>query len=203
MTTAAASSPRRRVRFTHSLRRLAPLLLVAAVGCTSATPNSAQSPSPDPSEATGASGTLITGPSATPASPGVTPGGGKGTTVGSTRQPAPGASASRGKDWAPLEVSVNRTCLRRGDELIANAKSLPYADFAFTTGYSKAPNEPKIIPDYAYLDGAANPSGEVTWSVVIRPTVPYGPAVFKVVVKTPDGKGAFESIDLVIAKECP
>lgn len=120
-----------------------------------------------------------------------------------TAQPPEGASAQQRKNWAPLVVSINRTCLRRGDELVADAASEPYADFAFTTGYSREPNEPKIVPDYAYLDGAANPSGEVTWRVVIRPTVPYGPAVFKVVVKTPEGRGAFESFDLVIAKECP
>lgn len=116
--------------------------------------------------------------------------------------PAPGSQ--RAKYWAPLEVSLNGTCFRRGDTIEVQARSVPYSDFAFTVGYSQPPEgQPKLPPDFTYVDGEANSEGEVTWRVVVRPTVTYGPAVFKTVVKTPEGKGANDSKDLVIARACP
>ncbi|MFP5224832.1 MAG: hypothetical protein ACLGH3_04655 [Actinomycetota bacterium] len=111
-------------------------------------------------------------------------------------------SEQAAKNWAPLFVELNGNCFDRGDTIEARARSVPEADFAFTVAYSQPEDGDKIPPDFVYLDGEANPSGEVTWRVVVRPTVEYGPAVFKTVVKTPEGKGAFDSKDLRISKDC-
>jgi hypothetical protein len=119
-------------------------------------------------------------------------------TVGAAQPPSKQAA----KNWAPLFVELNGTCFDRGDTIEAHARSVPKADFAFTVAYTQPEEGDRLPPDFVYLDGEANPSGEVTWSVVVRPTVEYGPAVFKTVVKTPEGKGAFDSKDLEISKDC-
>lgn len=106
-------------------------------------------------------------------------------------------------DWAPLTVSLSATCLQRGDELTVTATSTPNAGLGFAVGYSKPPKgEPKVVPDFAYFDHESNPTGTISWAFVIRPTIPYGAGVVKVIANGADGRGAFKSLDIEIAESC-
>lgn len=117
-----------------------------------------------------------------------------------TAQRPPGVDKS---DWAPLTVSLSATCLERGDELTVTATSTPNAGLGFAVGYSKPPKgEPKVVPDFAYFDHESNPTGTISWAFVIRPTVPYGDGVVKVIANGADGRGAFQSLDIEIAASC-
>lgn len=137
-----------------------------------------------------------------------TPGTGTTTTVQTTR---PAATTSRAvvpsnrdpKEWAPLTVSLNRTCIQRGDELIVTATSTKRAGLGFAVGYSKPPEgADRFVPDYAYFDHESNPTGTLSWSFVVRPTTPLGPGVVKVVANGADGRGAFVSLDIEVSASC-
>lgn len=186
------------------LRRAAlvvPLLLAA--GCASTgTPGGlgAGSTSPTAPSSPVASATRAADTGATPAT---------GTTTSApTGPPAASASAepprqTRRKDWAPLEVSLSDTCLVRGDEFVVSATSLPRAGLGFAVGYSQPPKgAEKFVPDFAYFDHEANPTGTIHWSFVVRPTTPLGPGVVKVVANAEDGRGAFVSLDIEVAAAC-
>jgi hypothetical protein len=124
-------------------------------------------------------------------------------TTTATTTEAQRPAGSKREDWAPLTVSLSATCLERGDELTVTATSTPNAGLGFAVGYSKPPNgERGVVPDFAYFDHESNPTGTIRWAFVVRPTVPYGPGVVKVIANGADGRGAFQSLDIEIAESC-
>lgn len=130
------------------------------------------------------------------------------TTVAPSAPPATSVRARRPattdpKDWAPLTVALSATCVQRGDELIVTAETLPDSGIGFAVGYSEPPEgAERFVPDYAYFDRASNPTGTISWSFVVRPTTPHGPGVVKVVASTPDGRGAFASLEIEVTETC-
>lgn len=115
-------------------------------------------------------------------------------------KPPPGTDP---KKWAPLDVSLNTLCLDRTEELVVTATSLKNSGIGFAVGYSDPPKgEEGVVPDYAYFDRESNTTGTMRWAFVVRPTVPYGRAVLKVVVSAPDGRGAFETVYFEVSKSC-
>lgn len=163
------------------------------VGATDHSPTATAVPTPSP-----------TFPSAQRPAEGGTPRPGTTTDDGSVSfGTAPPPAGNKRKDWAPLSVTLNTTCLDRGEELIVTATSDPFAGIGLAVGYSKpAEGTQKMIPEYAYFDHESNPTGTITWSFVVRPTIPYGPAILKVVVNGKDGRGSFDSIDFEVSNAC-
>lgn len=93
--------------------------------------------------------------------------------------------------WAPLTARLSTACLGRGDEMVVTATSERNAGIGFAVGFTKPPaGEKTVVPDYAYFDREANPTGTVHWAFVIRPTIPEGPAVVTVVANASEGRGA-------------
>ena len=112
-------------------------------------------------------------------------------------------SAKTASRFAPLAVEVNRTCLDRGDEFVVTVRTEKRASVGLAVGYSDSSEDSeRIIPDYHFYPRDTNPTGTVTWSFVVRPSVPYGPAILKVLVSGSDGRGAHEEVDLMISPSC-
>lgn len=108
------------------------------------------------------------------------------------------------KKWAPLVTRISTTCLDRGEEMVAIAETEPNSGVGFAVGYSDPPEgEEGVVPDYTYFDRETNVTGTMRWAFVIRPGVPYGRAVLKVVVSAPDGRGAFDTLYFKVSSTCP
>lgn len=185
------------------LRLIATCAFLIAAGCARQDPGAAPAAGP----AAVAPPTTAVRPTSWEAAT-ATPGTGHVATAKPTAPPAASSEAAvpRGQDrsnWAPLSVSLSATCVERGDELLVTATSTKNAGLGFAAGYSKPPpGQPKTVPDFMYFDHESNPTGTITWSFVIRPTIPYGPGVVKVVANGADGRGAFVALDIEVAPSC-
>jgi len=97
----------------------------------------------------------------------------------------------------PLDVKLNRTCARVGDDMSAAATTLPGAQIAFAAAYS----DNTLVPDFTYVPKDENATGSYTWRWVIRPDIPEGDAILTVVVSK-NGKGASFNQPFRIAHTC-
>lgn len=89
----------------------------------------------------------------------------------------------------PLEVTLSRTCARRGDLMQATATTRPGSKLAFVASYSS--NEDP--PDFTYIPGEGNPTGTFTYSWEITPTRPYGEALMTVVAAHEKDGASYEA----------
>ena len=98
-----------------------------------------------------------------------------------------------------LVVTLNRSCARRGDDMVAKASTIPDVDVSFATAYQ----DNSMLPDYYYVPKDGNPTGEVTWRWVLRPTTAYGESELLVVAGASGKGGASYTVPFTVAEQCP
>lgn len=168
------------------MRKIALLLLALVVGCTSSTGTRSANPK---AVSPGADSTERSSPAADDS---LTPG-----ATGSPSRGISGSPSDPGTQEFPLELTVAPACATRNQTMRATAVTEPQTRLGFVASYS----DDNYVPDFTYVESAANPTGTYTWIWVLKPDTPLGEGLVTVVAAK-EGRGGARKARFLVAEKC-